>query len=275
LKHILTISLAIILLACGTDDLPTASSSFLVVEGWLTDQDTQQYVRLSRSQEFLSSEANRFVSDAEIQVRSSRNEQFTFSHQSNGLYLSDIPFAGQPNNSYWIRISMPNGSIVESNMEMIQPASEIDSLAFDFYLRPSEEDPQIDEKVYYPIAFAKDEGSARNYYRWKLYKNDTLFSDPEYLVLLSDRFFDGNAYQNDFTNFEYQLGDKITVEKLEISQKAYEYLSLLKSQTTTLGTVSSVSPAPVKGNLHYLSSTTQVLGYYGVASVRQDSLRIN
>ncbi|WP_421889182.1 DUF4249 domain-containing protein [Marinoscillum sp.] len=275
MKHLLTISLAIILLACSTDDPPIASTSFLVVEGWLTDQDTPQYVRLTRSQEFLSTEANNFVSDAEIQVRSSRSEQFTFSHQSNGLYLSDVPFAGRPNTSYWVRISLSNGSTVESDLEMLPTTTTIDSLAFDFYLRPSEDDPQIDERVYYPIAFSKDDGSLRNYYRWKLYKNDTLFADPEHLILLSDRFFDGNAYQNDFTNFEYKLGDKITVEKLEISQNAYEYLSLLKSQTTTLGTVSSVSPAPVKGNLHYLSSTTQVLGYYGVASVRQDSLTIN
>ncbi len=87
-------------------------------------------------------------------------------------------------------------ALLSQTWKLIPPASEIDSLAFDFYLRPSEEDPQIDaESVLILLRLRKMKEAPEIITDGNCIKMTRFFSDPEYLVLPSDRFFDGNAYQ--------------------------------------------------------------------------------
>lgn len=261
--------------ACITDEIPfKGAEERIVVEGWLTDQDTFQYVKLSKTQAFESTDGPEYVSNATVNVWSSQGERNSYQYTSEGWYRSQNEFAGRRGIMYWLAIDLEDGSRIESGNEVFRDRPTIDSLAYDSYTRDSESNPQVEETIYYPIVYSTDKPRVRNYYRWKLYRNDTLFSAPEYMILLDDRFFDGNDYQNEFSSFEYGLGDKVTLELHEISSAAFDYLSLLKSQTTTLGTVSSVSPASVRGNLGYIDKGDQVLGFWGVASVTTDTLTI-
>ena len=59
----------------------------------------------------------------------------------------------------------------------------------------------------------------------------------------------------------------MTVQLASISQRAHGYLSLLKSQITTLGTSSGTTPAIVTGNLFFTEDNSEiVLGFFGAAS---------
>jgi hypothetical protein len=255
---------------CNVDDVSLDRSEPIpVVEGWLTDIDTFQRLRLTYTQSFGSADAATVLDNASVQVLVGNNPQY-FSYDQNGWYISNNEFAGKPGMQHQLRITTPDGVIISTG-EIMSSAPTIDSLMYDFYEQPSEEDSDIIEVIYYPIATIIDEGNERNYYRWRVYRNDSLFSAPESLVLVSDRFFNGNetTFENEFTSFDFAYGDSITLELMEISVDAYNYLRLLKNQTTTLGTISSVTPAGVIGNLQYLNSNKEVLGFWGVASIQK------
>jgi len=248
----------------------------VVVEGWLTDVDTIQSLRLTYSQEFDNQSNPSTLSNATVSVIGN-NQTYSFNYQTNGWYHSDTKFKGFPGNLYFLRIELSDGSIIESTRESLRSAPAIDSINYTFYTRQSILDPNVIETIYYPIAEINDNPNQVNHYWWRLYKNDSLLYQPEYMVLISDRFFNGNTtiFESEFTGFEFSRGDSIGMELLEISTDAFNFLSLLKSQTTTIGTVSSVTPAPINGNLSYVNKSNNVLGYWGVVSLKKRGIKIS
>ena len=79
---------------------------------------------------------------------------------------------------------------------------------------------------------------------------------------------------NNFRSFGYDAGDEIITEFQNINEEAYNYLSLLKSQITSLGTSTGTTPAFVQGNLTYFRSEVdeQVLGYFGTVAISKDTV---
>ena len=256
-------------------ELPEFESN-IVVEGWLTDIDTFQYVRLTRSQTFSDISSTPIINTATVQVQTG-NILNEFNYHSDGWYKSENKIKARAYfiNKLWITLS--TGEVIVSESEVLNPAPDIDSLRFDFYEQESTINPNIKNKVYYPIATIKDDSTMENHYRWKIYRNDTLFDNSRDWVLISDQFFNGNetTFANEFTQFEFSFEDVITLELLQISRNAFNFLRNIKSQTTTLGTESSVTPANVEGNLKYLNSDKKVLGFWGVTSVKKKSIKIS
>ena len=264
------------------EDIPFEDpTSLVVVEGWVSDQFAQQYLRLSRTVPFTSGEPSEIVSDAEVVIFVSTNQleqipmTYSFDQESKN-YLSDSLFAGQAGASYTLRITLTSGqTIVTTAPEIMKAVRPIDTLFYNSFLRESEENPNVEIEVFYPIARTSDPPNDINYYRWKLYRNDTLFADPQDIFLFNDRFLESaGSYPQQFTGYDYRLNDMIRVERMEISQGAYRFLSLLKSQTTSLGTNTAVAPASIIGNLSYTNSGEDVLGYFGTFSITSRVIRI-
>lgn len=276
LFQIATIAFVSIFMSCSADELDLSESpSRVVIEGWLTDQDTIQQIKLSRSIAFADQTAPPAIENAlRVQVTSNISESYNFVHEANGIYKSVRSFAGVSGISYTLEVLLADGREINSTPEVMKSAPNIDSLGY----IPLEVDTENNDEVelaYYPIVYTSDKAESEDFYRWKLFRNDTLFDDPVHIVLLNDRFFNGKDYFNEFTAFEYAPGDEIKVELLEISRGAYRYLGLLKAQTTTIGTVSAVSPGPIPGNLFYVASEEDVLGYWGPVSVQLKSITIS
>lgn len=275
----LIVSISILMMASGclSDEIPFSDiTPIIVVEGWLTDQPSRQYVRISQTQSFNSTESAPFINNATVYVRNIGGDSVVYNPVGNGRYESVRAFNGRRNFSYQLIIELNDGRVISSSIERMRQAPQIDSLFYDFYERESQENPNIIETVYFPKARIEDVAGVDNFYRWRLFRNDTLFSDPEYMVLINDRFFDGNTptLENEFTIFEYFQNDSIGLELQEVSPSAFQYLRLLKSQTTTIGTVSSVTPATIDGNLSYLNSTEDVLGFWGTTSLKKAGIKI-
>lgn len=271
MKKLLIILLLGLIYSCeDTDQIPLASgSSLLVVEGWFSDQLSRQYVKLSSSVKFTSSSEPIAIEDAEVSVFEGAKE-IRYAHLDNGYYLSVDSVRGVKGKSYYLEVKLPTGEVIRSEQEIMLEAPSIDSLGFDFYTEDIPDSPE-DEIIYFPVAFSDDPAGEVNYYRWKIYKNDTLFSKAEEMFLFSDRFIDGNdQIPQEFVAYTYAFGDTARLELQEISRDAFRFLHELKSQTTTLGTNSAVSPAAIKGNLYILNENRQVLGYFGVISVTSE-----
>lgn len=279
MKKLVIIGITLLLGCTNPDEIPfNSGESVLVVEGWLTNQAERQYVRISRTVPFTANQKNEIISGARVRVQEFINtrlqQEFEYTYDQNGYYRSGF-IQGLAGNSYRLIIELPNGEIIQSGQELMQSVTPVDSLGYDFFLRDSEENPSIELTIYYPIAWTSDPAEVQNYYRWKMYRNDTLFSQPDEIFLFNDRFINGNQrYRQEFTMFEYSLLDTVRAERLAISKNAFDFLSQLKAQTTSLGTNTAVSPAAVRGNLTNLSNGELTLGYFGTTSLTSSEVII-
>ncbi|NQZ76438.1 MAG: DUF4249 domain-containing protein [Ekhidna sp.] len=252
-------------------DLPS-EQNLIVVEGWLSDSLGNQPIRLTRSNSFDAENPIEPIIDAQVLVQSRIGELFSYSHSKSGYYHAETPFRGEEGREYrmlalidtieirseWDR--MPNKIII----------SGIQSFSFQEN-DPNNSDQQI--TIYYPKVTAIDPLGTRNFYRWIFFKNTEILNDIEPITIQNDRLFDGNIIPNDFQGFQYEAGEIMTVQLQSISQASHDYLSLLRSQLTTLGTAGGTTPAIVEGNVRNLEDpTNQILGYFGTIAISQDSV---
>ncbi len=276
MKRLLYILLPV-LLACEKVvevDLPPAQN-LVIVEGWLSDENGNQPIRITKSNAFSDKNPVQPITNAQVIVQARTGEIFSYSYNSDGYYHADNPFSGQIDVEYRLRIVIDDSVEIRSDWDRMQEKVSINTLEVDSFQEndPNDSDRQI--TVYFPKITTQDPGDAENYYRWQFIKNNIIFSEPESITIQNDRLFNGNLIPNNFRNFDYASGDEMTVRLISISQSSHNYLSLLKSQITTLGTSSGTTPAIVNGNLFYVDNVNQlVLGYFGTTAISESMANV-
>ena len=242
------------------------SQDIVVVQGWLSDSLGNQSIRVTRSNGFADENQVAGIENAQVIVQARSGEVFNYSYRNNGFYDADLPYRGANGTEYRVRIVLDTIEI-RSEWDQMPEVVSIGMLQVDSF---EENDPNNSNQqitIFYPKITTTDPTSVDNYYRWIFYKNGELFNDPEPITIQNDRLFDGNLIPNNFQIFDYDSGDEMTVELQSISESSHNYLSLLKSQITTLGTSSGTTPAIVTGNLFFVGDDSrQVLGYFGAVS---------
>lgn len=242
------------------------SQNLVVVQGWLTDSLGNQPVRLTRSNGFSENTQVPPIENAQVIVQSRNGEVFAYTYQSDGFYHADTPYRGVSGVEYRLRIVI-GGAEIRSEWDRMPEEVFIGNLEVDSFEEndPNDSDQQI--TIFYPKITTSDPANQENFYRWIFYKNDQIFNSPESITIQNDRLFNGNLIPNNFQIFGYDSGDEMSVQLQSISLSTHSYLSLLKSQITTLGTSSGTTPAIVEGNLFYVDDNSElVLGYFGTLS---------
>lgn len=263
--------LVLFLISCEdviTIDLP-ANASLIVVEGWITNSLEQQKIRISRTQNFNEPSSDLFVTDANVSVTllDSSNTTFSYSLSADGSYRSDSTFSGVVRQFYSVQIILSEGDTINSPFQSMPSPVEIQEIIFDSFEERSLDDANVLIDVYFPIVFSQDPAERRNFYRYVMARNDTIFNTPQDIELLDDSAINGNLFPNEFRTFRYDFGDIASIELRSLNSGAFEFFKLLKSQTTSLGTSSGTSPASINGNLRNRSNPSQeVLGYFGCYS---------
>lgn len=247
--------------------------NLLVVEGWITDKVEHQYVRLSRSNSFSGS-INPIIEDATVLVQTRNGPSQTYAYIGEGNYLSDNPYQAVEDEEYRLSVVLQNGDLVRSTWTTIESITEIVLLSVDNF-PGRDQDTGEPKTIYFPRITARDSANYENFYRWMLFKNGVQLKEPESILLQTDRIFDGNFIPNDFGDYEYELGDLMVVELHSITKEAFDYLSLLKSQTSTLSAAASTTPAIVNGNMTNISKPDEiVLGFFGTRAVSVKSTTV-
>ncbi len=252
-------------------------SKLVVVEGWLTDIDTIQQVRVSLTQHFLDNSSQLFVNDADVRVYGSNGENMRFLYGGSGWYSSMSNFSGKDGVSYHIEITLSDNSIITSTKEKMLTAPMLDTISYSYY-EQSTDNQGVIKQIYYPITQFEDAEGIENFYRFRVFKNELLFGKAEDIMLIRDQFFDGNSpiIENEFTSFEFAINDSISLELQEITASGYNYLRNLRAQTTSLESAStSITPGPINGNLQYNNSTEKVLGFWGTSSIQKIGIKIS
>lgn len=247
------------------------NTNLLVVEGWLLDTLTQQEVKLSISAPFESTSNPSAVLNATVKVESQDGMSYLFSHMGNGSYKSLDLIKAESSKSYRVVIDLADRTVF-SDWEHLTSTPPIQSV--DYQVNANRQSI-VPGDLLFPIVTLVDPAQEHNFYWWRLFRNDTAFSAPNEMVLLDDRFFNGNEFSNEFQAFDYRFNDSISMELFGISQAAFEHLRQLQDQLTTIGSISAIPPSTVPGNLHYANSPDIVLGYWGVSAYRVAGKKIN
>ncbi|WP_370089468.1 DUF4249 domain-containing protein [Ekhidna sp.] len=254
-------------------DLP-APQNLIVVEGWLSDSLGRHPIRITRSNGFADKNSVIPIEDAQVLVQSKTGEVFSYSYNIDGYYLADADYEGTSRAEYRVLIELDTFSIRSEWDEMPERVL-LENLQVDSFEDNDPDDPDRQITIYYPKITTPDPAGQDNFYRWLFFKNGERFNEPEPITIQNDRLFDGNLIPNNFQNFDYEIGDEMTVHLLSISPSSFNYLSLLRSQITTLGTSSGTTPAVVTGNLSYVNvPNRQVLGYFGTAAMSYGTLTV-
>lgn len=246
-------------------DLP-APQNQIVVEGWVTDSLGRQPIRITRSNAFSSDIAFTPIEDAQVIVQSRDGDVFSYSYSQEGYYEAETEYQGISGKQYRVRIVLDTMEIRSEwdKMPDLVPIQELEIASFEEN-DPDDSDQQI--IIYYPKITTQDPEGQQNFYRWIFYKNGVVFNEPEPITIQNDRLFDGNLIPNNFQNFDYESSDEMTVQLVSVSQRAHGFLSLLRSQITTLGTSSGTTPAVVTGNVFIVGNQSeQVLGFFGAVA---------
>lgn len=270
------ISLVLLLLGCETVievDLPPAQQ-LVVVEGALSDIEGLQPIRVTQSNGFSSENPSEVIENAEVIVQSRTGDIFRYAYTSNGYYEALSPYSGVSNQEYRVRLVLDSVEI-RSEWERMPEKVSVGALEVDSFEENDPNEPSEQITVFFPKLTTRDPAEATNFYRWIFYKNESIFNDPELLTIQNDRLFNGNLIPNDFRNFNYSIGDSVTVQLISISESSFNYLSLLRAQITTLGTSSGTTPATVNGNLFYENDESRiVLGNFSARAVSEIGTRI-
>lgn len=254
-------------------DLPTAQN-LIVVQGWVTDSLGNQPIRIIRSNSFASDSAVHIVENAQVIVQSKEGDIYPYSYESNGFYFSNNTYRGKNSVEYRVLIAIDTLEI-RSDWDKMPKNVPIENLQFDSFEENDPDNSNQQITIFYPKISSRDPENSTNFYRWIFYKNGEVYNDPDPIVIQNDRLFNGNLIPNNFQNFGYDSRDEMTVQLVSISESAHNYLKILRSQITTLGTSSGTTPAVVNGNLFFTNSIDeQVLGFFGAVAESTETVRI-
>jgi len=185
-----------------------------------------------------------------------------------GFYQTNSDsLVGVVGRSYQLRIMTQDGEQYASNWELLSPVPTIDTLTSNLNSTTGNFPTFILSINLLVFVNYTDPQGKGNFYRWKIYIDGELLTDPQNLLLADDRIEDGNRRSLELT-FGILENFHVRVEQMSLSEGAYDFLSLLKSQTLDLGEPFGVAPAPILGNIFNQNDPNQmVLGYFGASSV--------
>ena len=257
-------------------DLPLGTER-IVIGGWITTNNEPYEISVTRTIGFNDQDSNSGISGAEVYVLNRLSERFDFLESNDkGVYKS-VPneLLGQTGERYTLYVNLKNDSQYVSSSEFLQTVPELDTLFFGTSFDPVLPISDPDAKVFFAKGRIVDTPNVRNYYRWKMYINDTLRNKPEELVIFNDKFTNGNLFETKVTDILLKLNDSLRLEHWSLSKRAFDYYSLLISQISNDQIGPSTRATAVRGNMRSLTDPEElVLGYFGASDIIVKSAKV-
>ncbi|NEN25214.1 DUF4249 domain-containing protein [Cryomorpha ignava] len=246
-------------------DLPDGET-FLVVEGWITNEDIPQTVKLTYTSPYFEDAAPPVVTGANVLLRDSEGNENELLEFQPGVYQFDE--AGIIGRSYQLYIILPEGDIYESAFELLREPVPIDSI----YWQLSDKEPNLDDDenpddIYDVLINTYEPEGLGDHYQWRSFLNGVEAREPFDIFTTSDQLVDGGPIpQFNVTEKLYSTPDTVVIVQERISKAAYEFLTLLQNQTAFVGSPFDTPPVPIEGNVRNLSDPKRIaLGFFGAA----------
>ncbi|GAB4334762.1 MAG: hypothetical protein OHK0038_12150 [Flammeovirgaceae bacterium] len=225
----------------------------VVVEALVTNREGDSFVKLTKTTPYNSSEETPKISGAIISLKDDASNQWNFSEVEKGLYLPPSGFKGEIGRTYEIKIMADNQVITAKNY--LPNISNIDSLKIekrDFEL-PLEDG-------FYMVAYFQEPENEKNYYMWKILKNNE-FIEKDKIFLLDDDEINGQQLAYIFYEQTINPIDTLGMEFYSLSKPSFNYYQVLKELVEQGSPSQSVPENPVsnlKGNAIGFFNTSAV-----------------
>lgn len=254
-----------------------------VIDGKITDLDPPYKVTVMESSNYSSrfDGYTRFVSEATVQVCDDLGNCIPFYEMEKGRYesASNVP-KGVPGRSYHVEIQTKEGKKIYSEPELLRKSPPIREVYYEYDINT------VQKEGFDVYLDTDDPAEEKNFYKWESigyfpYSSQCfhiIASDP-YPLIASDKNTNGNTISRlKVRNVSFNRRDHYVVEVYQyaLSQRAYDFVSHVKTQITSVGSIFDPPPSFIRGNLYNPEDPDEVvLGYFVVAGVYRKGVAID
>jgi hypothetical protein len=229
------------------------SSSQIVIEGNLSNIRSTQYVKISRSVAYTSTNVYPPVSGADVRVTDNLGNSWKFNESTFAGMYSFGPLRGQPGRTYTLNVVVEGKTYTGTSvMPDVVP---VDSLTLSTITFGSTTRKLV------AINFTDPRG-VQNNYRYILRingrQNNRIYVDDDRLTdgnLIKEELFPGNDEEEE-ENDDLKTGDRAEVEVQNIDKKVFNYWFSLRQQSRG-GPGGGTTPGNPPSNL-----SNNALGYF-------------
>lgn len=261
IKSVITILIIHISYSC-TDvvnvTVPNGGARLVIEASILWEKGTNgesQIIKLSTSTEYFSNNPNAPATGAIVSVvNNNSGATFSFSDQNDGTYVTNsfVPMIGD---NYTLHINYQGENY--SATETLTPVTTITRL--EQILVNGFDGEEIQVKIYFD-----DPAGIENYYLGEFIPSHQPVLN---LSPLKDEFSDGNENFMEYDDENLQTGDVVQISLYGISERFFNYISLLESQAGDGGPFTT-TPAQLTGNcVNVDDPNKEVLGYFRLGEV--------
>ncbi|WP_158561338.1 DUF4249 domain-containing protein [Emticicia sp. C21] len=264
-----------------------SEKKYMVIEGTLTDIDTDQTINIHETYNFKKNTYNAPLLNLKVEVRVNDSEIIHLNEKGNGIYALPALFRIHPGNTYQLRIQKPDGTVYESSKEKTTQVPAIDRIFDEFEVTGIKGDFKDLPANYIYLDF-KDNPDEKDFYTWTwqlwerqyyCYTNYYDFScDSECWEILYNKDF--NVFSDIYSNGKNTIGKLVSkipfystdgalleLKQQAVSEQVYQYFKLVSEQSQNSGTLVDTPPAAIVGNVRNINDSTEpVAGVFSVAS---------
>jgi len=223
----------------------------VVVEANISKFPFMAEVKLSKTGSYFGEGESEKIKDADVVVGSSLGESFRFTETENGVYKS-TEIEPTENITYNLTIKT-EGEIYESEATL-PPTIPIDSLNYFF-----DKGFAFFDEGYITRLYFSDPPNIENFYRIKIYENDTLHDEPDNFIVFDDRLIDGQHIEVTLRGNIFDVGDTISIQLISLDKGAFEYFNTFKELINV--NPGSAAPANPTSNI-----SNSALGFFSAWS---------
>ena len=277
-------------------------NKFLVIDGSLVNSsDSPSVFTLSRTIKltdttFTSSQET----GARVSVEGENGDTYNFSELPGGIYKSN-PLLLNTSSKYRLKITTVSGEDYVSDFVEVKQTPPIDSITWqqqnDVMISLDTHDPLNNTKYYRwdftetwqyrapleselgvengLIFYVEDRPIDQKYNCWSSTNSTEILVGTS--IALSDAVINKAPIATVLQNsVKINLRYSILVKQYAITEGAYQYFSILKKNTESLGSIFDAQPTQLIGNIHSLKNPNEVvIGYFTASSVQQKRIFIN
>jgi len=249
----------------------------VVIEGLVTNEIKQHYLKISQTTDFYASGQSPRVSNAQVLVTDDQGNSFPFLEQEDslGLYLSDQPFQGIEGRTYTLEVTL-NGQMYKST-ETLMRVTKIDSLIYEIdeeEMKWKEDHPdQVDEedvgRYYIVRMYTKEPQDTEDYYLFKFYRDGDLQNYFGEDIYYAEDTFVREEINGIEANDWYRPGEVARVEMYSLTRNAYLFYADLDITLNNDGGLFSPLPSNPRSNI-----SNGALGIFQVSAIDAAEIKI-
>lgn len=238
-------------------DLPEQEPR-LVIEGELTDGAGPHTVRLTLTQDYFSQAPPPVVEDAQVFISDDEGNREQLQYLGNGYYQTQS-LEGILGHTYMLQVEWQGQTYAASGT--LLPKASVDSLSVAYY----DAIPPVLDAGYYLTFYGRIPPEAADYYRVKVYENDSLYNDRTDLLVPDSRFVPDRIVEQ--LAYPFEVGDTVRLELYSLNADMYDYYVELRSLLFNDGGLFSPPPRNPTSNIVNITNPEQPpLGFFQVAS---------